>query len=385
MRKVYLDYTSTTPCHHLVIDAMKELWGEKYGNPSSFHSFGREARALLDNSREIIAHAIGAHPSEIIFVSGGTEAINYAIKGISQKIIGEGKNHIITSATEHSAVLETVAYLNNQRFDVTRLRVGEDGLIDLDDLRSAITNKTGLISIMHVNNETGVIHTVEEISSIAKERGIIFFSDSVQSFGKIPVNVSSGADLLSFSAHKIYGPKGIGALFVRRGLDIEKYFHGGGQERGRRAGTESVPLAVGFGRAVELFKESFDDKNKLITRLNEMLLKLLQNKFHYIIINGNRKLSVPHIVNISFDSNKINMDGDALLYNLDLDGIAVTSGSACSTGTLKPSHVLMAMGRNPETARASLRISIGNQTSEEDIIYFVDRLELIVKRIGKQI
>ncbi|MBI5020171.1 MAG: cysteine desulfurase [Ignavibacteriales bacterium] len=386
MSKIYLDFAATTPCDPRVVDAMNEYWNTKFGNPSSIHSYGREARAVLDESREVIASAINAHPSEITFVSGGTEADNSTIKGLATDMMKQGKNHIITSSVEHSAVLESCSYLNNQGFHVTYLPVDKDGFIAPENVRNEITDKTGLISIMHVNNETGIINRIEEISQIAKANKIYLHTDAVQSFGKIPVDVNRlGVDSLSISAHKLYGPKGIGAIYLRRGISIANLIHGGGQERGRRAGTESVPLAVGFAEAVKLFDAEQLRSSQVISSSRNKCEILLRERFPEIIFNSRKDNAVPHILNISFDSSKIEIDGEALLYNFDLAGIALTSGSACGSGAFKPSHVLLAMGRDESTARASLRISIGRSTQEEDIEEFLNRLSEIVDRIGRKI
>ncbi|MBA4313357.1 MAG: cysteine desulfurase NifS [Chlorobiaceae bacterium] len=385
MSKIYLDFAATTPCDPRVVDVMKDYWNRKFGNPSSIHSYGREARAALDESREIISSAINAHPSEIYFVSGGTEADNCALKGLAAEMMKHGKNHIITSAIEHPAILETCSYLEKHGFKVTYLPVDGNGCTDPENIRREITGKTGLISIMHVNNEIGVINPLEEISRITKAQDIIFHTDAVQSFGKIPVDVNQlGVDSLSISAHKIYGPKGIGAVYLRRGASIEKLIHGGGQERGRRAGTESVPLAAGFAEAVKLIAEHKTQSSNLISSLRDKCEILLGERFPQIIINSKRDNAVPHILNFSFDSSKIEIDGEAILYNLDLAGIAVTSGSACGSGTLKPSPVLLAMGKDESTARASIRISFGRITENEEIKEFIERLSEIVSRIGKK-
>ena len=386
MKRVYLDHTATTPLDPSVLEAMKPYFSEKFGNASSIHRFGQEARAALDESRETIATLIGAHGSEIFFVSSGTEADNSALKGVAWKVREEaGKDHIITSKAEHHAVLESCEFLRQIGFGVTYLDVDRYGMVDPKSVRRAITRKTCLISIMHANNEVGTLNPILEIGAIAREHRVLFHSDGVQSFGKVGVNVDGlGVDLLSLSAHKIYGPKGIGALYVRKGVKMERLIHGGGQERGRRAGTENVPLAVGFAKAAELIDGGRESENRRLGELKSRLRAMLQERFPFIVYNGDPTDSLPHILNISFDSNKIEMDGEALLFNLDLAGIAVTSGSACTSGSMEPSHVLLAMGRDPKTAKATIRFSLGRLTIQEDIRYTVEKLEEIVGRIGKR-
>ncbi|MBI4548029.1 MAG: cysteine desulfurase [Ignavibacteriae bacterium] len=385
MRRVYLDHTATTPLDAQVFEAMKPYFSEKYGNASSIHQFGQEARAALDQSRDTIARLLGAQSGEILFVSGGTEADNFALKGVAWKMREEeGKNHIITSKAEHHAVLETCEFLEHNGFDVTYLNVDEYGMVDPADVRKAITPKTAIISIMHANNEVGTINPIEEIGLIGKEHGVVFHSDAVQSFGKLPLAVDQvKADLLSLSAHKIYGPKGIGALYIRKGTKIERFMHGGGQERGRRAGTENVPLAVGFAKAAELMASMGESEQRRLGQLKVKLHAMIEERFPFVIFNGHPTDALPHILNISFDSEKVEIDGEALLFNLDLAGIAVTSGSACTSGSMEPSHVLLAMGRDEKTARATIRFSMGESTTEEDIEYTVGVLEEVVRKIAK--
>ncbi len=383
MRRIYLDNTATTPLDPEAFDAMKPYLTEKFGNPSSIHSFGRETRSAIDESREQIAKLMGAKPGEIFFVSCGTEANNFALKGYSSKMRERGKDHIATSKTEHHSILETCEYLENNGFQISYLNVDEFGMIDPDDVRGSINSRTGLISIMHANNETGTINQVKAISSIARGCGVIFHTDAVQSFGKIPVDVDElGVDMLSISAHKIYGPKGIGVLYIRSGIEVERLIHGGGQERGKRAGTENIAYAVGLAKAAELICGERTSESKRISDLKNQMIKILKEQFPFVLFNGHPIESLPNVVNISFDSRKINIDGEALLMNLDLAGIAVSSGSACTSGSIKPSHVLIAMGRDMETAKASIRFSLGRSTTMEDIEYILDILQNIVKRIG---
>lgn len=382
MGYIYLDFAATTPCDPSVIDAMEPYWNGRFGNPSSIHLPGRQARAAIDLSREEIASSIKAHPSEIYFVSGGTEANNLAIKGAAYDS-SEGKNHIITSRTEHPSVLESCAYLEKRGFTVTYLGVNEKGHVDPAGVRDSIRENTGLISIMHVNNETGVINPIGEVSAAAREKGVLFHTDAVQAFGKIPVDVGKlDVDLLSLSAHKIYGPKGIGAIFIRRGVSVEKAMHGGPQERQRRAGTESVPLAVGFGKAAEIARMNLPRNYDKISTLRTECERMIREFVPAMLINNPRDISVPHILSLTFDSSKVKIDGEALLMNLDLAGIAASGGSACGSGAHKASHVLVAMGRDTESARSTVRLSFGVNTTLGEIKMFAGKLEEITKNIG---
>jgi cysteine desulfurase len=384
MRRVYLDHTATTPLDPRVFEAMKPYFLEKFGNASSIHQFGQEARAALDESRAVIAGLIGAKEGEIYFTGSGTEADNFALKGIAVAMRKRGKSHIITSKAEHHAVLETCEFLEQEGFDVTYLNVDEYGMVEPETVRSAITDKTGLVSIMHANNEVGTINPIAEIAPIARQHRVVFHTDAVQTFSKVPLNVSVlSVDLLSISAHKIYGPKGIGALYIRKGVEIEKFIHGGGQERGRRASTEAVPLAVGFAKAAQLMQETMESEGVRLAVLKDRLRTMLEERFPFLVFNGHPTRSLPHILNVSFDSSKIDVQGDVLLLNLDLAGIAVTSGSACTSGSMKPSHVLLATGRDVKTAQATIRFSMGRSTSLEDIEYTVGALEKILKKVAK--
>ncbi|HUL43195.1 MAG TPA: cysteine desulfurase family protein [Bacteroidota bacterium] len=386
MRRVYLDHTATTPLDPQVFEAMKPYFGEKYGNASSIHRFGQEARAALDGSREVIARQLGASAGEISFVGSGTEADNMALKGVAWHMLREHqKNHIITSCVEHHAVLESCSALEDEGFAVSYIGVNESGRIDPDRVFSEIRPSTGLVSIMHANNEVGTINAVAELGRTLREQGILFHTDAVQSFGKIPIDVQAlSVDLLSLSAHKIYGPKGIGAIFIRKGVALDRLLDGGGQERGRRAGTENVPLAVGFSKAAELMQHHGENEQLRIRGMRDWLLGELRSRFPFLIVNGDPANGLPHLLNISFDCEKICIDGEALLFNLDLAGIAVTSGSACTSGSMTPSHVLLAMGRDPRTAKATIRFSLGRWTQQEDLQYAADSLDEIVNRIGSK-
>ncbi len=386
MKRVYLDHTATTPLDPSVLEAMKPYFAEKFGNASSIHAYGQEAKAALDESRDQIARTLGARGGEVFFVSCGTEADNAALKGAAFHMRrSHGKDHIVTSRIEHHAVLESCRYLEENGFRVTYLSPDGDGMIDPESVTRALTSKTCMVSIMHANNEVGTIAPIPEIARIARDREIVFHSDAVQSYGKIPLDLGevNGA-MLSLSAHKIYGPKGIGALVLPRGISIDRFVHGGGQERGRRAGTENVPLAVGFGAAAVMAQNSREGEAIRLRELREKFRSSLTSRLPAIIINGHPSESLPHIVNVSFDSSRIEIDGEALIFNLDLAGIAVTSGSACTSGSIEPSHVLLAMGRDPATARATVRFSMGKSTSSDDVEFAVEALERIVRRIGKR-
>lgn len=376
-----MDYSATTPLDPRVLEAMSLIFSQHYGNASSVHSFGREARNVLEESREHIASFIGARSDEIFFTSGGTEADNYAIKGVASAGKKKGKNHIIISAIEHHAVLHPAEHLRSEGFKVDLIPVESSGMVDPADIQRAITPETCLISIMHANNEVGTIEPIREISAIAKQHGAVLHSDTVQSVGKIPVNVNElGVDLLSISAHKIYGPKGIGAIYIRKGTKIETLIEGGAQESNRRAGTENVPLAVGFAKAIELC--NVEEETKRLSQLRESLKSKLLRKFDTLIVNGHPDAHLPHILSVSFDSTAMPVDGEALIMGMDLRGVAVTSGSACTSGSLQSSHVLLAMGRDERTARATIRFSLGRLTTEDELTYAVEALEDVLDKMG---
>ncbi|MBI3586778.1 MAG: cysteine desulfurase [Ignavibacteriales bacterium] len=380
MRRIYLDYSATTPLDPRVLEAMSFIFKEQYGNASSVHSFGREARKVLEESRERIASFIGARSDEIFFTSGGTEADNYAIKGVALAGKKKGNNHIIISAIEHHAVLHPAEHLREEGLNVDVVPVDSSGMVDPADIQKAITPETCLISIMHANNEVGTIEPIREISAIAKQHGALLHSDTVQSVGKIPVDVNElGVDLLSISAHKLYGPKGIGAIYIRKGTEIKTLIEGGAQESNRRAGTENVPLAVGFAKAVELC--SIEDEAKRLNQLRETFRVKLFKKFNHLVVNGHPKAHLPHILSVSFDSTAMPVDGEALIMGMDLRGVAVTSGSACTSGSLQPSHVLLAMGRDEKTAKATIRFSLGRLTTEDELNDAVEALEDVLTKM----
>lgn len=384
MRRIYLDHTATTPLDERVFEAMRLYFAETFGNASSVHSFGREAKAALERARETIAQAIGAHSGEVFFTSGGTESDNFALRGAALAGRKKGKKHIITSAAEHHAVLEPCEALKEEGFEVTVLPVDAHGLVTPDQVRDAITTETCIVSIMHANNEVGTIYPIKEIAAVAHERGVLVHTDAVQTLGKIPVNVRElDVDLMTLSAHKLYGPKGIGALYVRRGTEIEPILYGGGQERGKRPGTENVPLAVGFAKAVELAITEMPTEMPRLASLRRHLESRIREEFPAAMINGHPSRHLPHILNMSFDSAKLNLDGDALVMNMDLQGVAVTSGSACTSGSMQPSHVLLAMGRDVKTAKATLRFAFGRSNTMDDIAIVVERLHAVLAQMRR--
>lgn len=376
-KRIYLDYSATTPIKKEVLDEMMPYFSELYGNPSSIHSFGREAKKALDFARDRIAKAIGATSKEIFFTGGGSEADNWAIKGIAYANRQKG-NHIITTKTEHHAVLHVCQYLEKNGFEVTYLDVDEYGIIDLNQLREAITDKTILITIMFVNNEIGTIQPIKEIGKVAKERGIYFHTDAVQALGNVSIDVKElGVDLMNFSSHKIYGPKGVGAIYIKKGVKLHPLIHGGAQERKRRAGTENVSAIVGFGKAVELAVENLDGHIAHLNKLRDKLIKGIQENIDYVKLNGHPTERHPGNVHVCFEF----IEGESLLLSLDMVGIAGSSGSACTSGSLDPSHVLMAIGLTHEIAHGSLRLTVGDFTTEEDIDYVIENLKVIVDRL----
>ncbi|HAV10499.1 MAG TPA: cysteine desulfurase NifS [Dehalococcoidia bacterium] len=377
MKRVYLDYAATTPVHPDVLKAMLPYFTDSFGNPSSIYSYGQEAKGAIENARGRIAGLIGAREDEIVFTSGGTEADNWALLGVLHAQEKRG-DHIITSAIEHHAVLETCEALQKRGYSVTHVPVDEHGLINPDDVRKAITGKTVLISIMYANNEIGTIEPIAEIGKIAKEAGIYFHTDAVQAVGHIPVNVDDlGIDLLSASAHKLYGPKGIGALYIRKGTKIATLIHGGGQERRRRSGTENVPSIVGFGKAAEIAVREMQAELARLTSLRDKLIHGLFNHIERIKLNGHPMRRLPNNVNINVEF----VEGESMLINLDLEGICASTGSACSSSNLEASHVLIALGMHPVDAHGSLRFSLGKWTTEDDIQRVFDVLPKIIGKL----
>lgn len=377
MKRIYMDHSATTPVHPAVLEAMLPYFTEFYGNASSVHSFGREARNAMEEAREKIASFIGAQPSEIVFTSGGTESDNYAIEGVAFENTKRGK-HIITSVIEHHAVLNTCKHLETHGFEVSYVNVDRYGVVDLDHLKSLIRDDTILITIMHANNEIGTIEPIKEIAEIADSRGIIFHTDAVQSIGKIPFNVNDvKVDLLTMSAHKIYGPKGIGALYIRKGTKVEPLIRGGHHERNRRAGTENIPGIVGFGKAIEIAGSDMEQEAKRLWELTERLRIGLQERLDYVYVNSHPTNRIPGILNLSFDY----VEGESIILNLDLKGVAVSTGSACTSGSLEPSHVLTAIGLCAATAQGAVRFSLGRSNTEEDVDYVIEELPPIINRL----
>ncbi|MDY6968574.1 MAG: cysteine desulfurase NifS [Spirochaetota bacterium] len=370
-KKLYLDHAATTPCATEVTSAMIPYFEEVYANPSVSYSLGQRARRAVEGAREEIAESIGAEPDEIIFTSGGTEANNTALKGITNAYKDKG-NHIIISSIEHHSILEPSKFLEKNGFTVSYIPVNGDGIIDPDDIKNAITEKTILISTMHANNEIGTIQPIKEIGGIAKERDIIFHTDAVQSFGHISVNVNVlNLDLLSASAHKVYGPKGVGILYIRKGTKINPLLHGGDQEKMRRASTENVPGIVGFGKAVELANQHLPNEIKRITKLRDRIIKEIQSKIEEVKLNGHPVQRLPNNINLSIK----NIEGESMILNLDMSGIYASTGSACASQTIEPSHVLKAIGLSNELALSSFRLTLGRSTKEEDINYIIDVLQ----------
>jgi len=377
MKRVYFDHSATTPVDKTVAETILEHMTEKFGNASSIHRFGREARKAVDEAREKVAALINAEPNEIFFTSGGTEGDNLALKGIAYANRKKG-NHIITTAIEHHAILHTCEYLEKQGFSVTYLPVDEYGMVKVEDVAKAITDKTILISVMYANNEVGTIQPIAEIGCIAREKGIYFHTDAVQVAGNYPIDVkASKIDLLTLAGHKFHGPKGVGVLYIRRGVRIEEIQHGGGHERNMRAGTENVPGIVGLGKAAELAKNEMQEKIVRISGLRDRIIKEVMEKIPHTKLNGHPTQRMPGNANFSFHF----VEGESLLLNLDLKGIAASSGSACTSGSLDPSHVLLAMGMTHEVAHGSLRITLGRGNTAEEVDYFLELLPEIVQRL----
>lgn len=382
MSLIYLDNAATTPIDPRVTEAMLPWIGENYGNPSSVHEAGRKAKVMLEDTRDIFAAFIGARSSEIYFTSGGTEANNFAIKGSAFYNLGK-KDHIITTTIEHSAVLDTVEYLKTRfGFNVTYLKTNKYGEIDLNELKDSVTDSTFLVSVMHSNNELGVINNISSIADLIKDTGIMLHSDMVQSLGKVKFSIEeTGVNFASFSAHKIYGPKGLGVLYIKKDSPIDKFMHGGKQERDRRGGTENIPAIAGFKKAIELLKAEMDSDIEKASGLRHKLLAELNSQFSdKIIVNSAKQGGVylPNIVNISFDPKTTKIDPDTLLIKLDMKSIAVSSGSACTSGSVQPSHVLKAIGYDDSTARSSIRISFGRFNTEADIESLIKGLKEIL-------
>ncbi|MBN2031273.1 cysteine desulfurase NifS [bacterium] len=377
MKRIYMDYAATTPLDPRVRKAIDPYFDKAFGNPSSIHSFGQETLTAVETARKQVAGLLHAEPSEIVFNSGGTESDNTAIKGVGYALKDKG-THIITSAIEHHAVLRCCEFMASQGFDVTFLPVGREGIVDPSDVKKAIHKDTILISIMHANNEIGTLQPISEIGAIAKEKSILFHTDAVQTFGHIEIDVNRiHVDLLSLSAHKVYGPKGVGALYIKKGTPLIPLLHGGGQEEGRRSSTHNVAGIVGLGKAAEIARMEMAEEGENITFLRDKLLKQIEQQIDDVDLNGHRTQRLPNNINISIK----HVEGEAILMSLDLEGIAASSGSACSSGSTEPSHVLMALGLSPELARGSLRLTLGKYTDEKEVETVADTLQKMVSHL----
>lgn len=378
MKKVvYFDNAATTCVTKNVLDSMMPFYKEKYGNPSSIYSVGREAKEAVDKAREDISKCIGADKNEIFFTSGGSEADNWAIKGIAHTLAKSGKKHIITSKIEHHAVLHTVEALKKEGFEITYLDVDEDGLIAPENLKNAIKEDTAIVSIMYANNEIGTIQDIEKLSEVCKEKGVIFHTDAVQAVGHVKINVKEqGIDLLSLSGHKLHGPKGIGALYIRKGLRLENLIEGGAQENGHRAGTENVAGIVGLSTALKEACEHMDENNEKLIKMRDKLIENLL-KIDRSRLNGHREKRLPGNVNMCFEG----IEGESLLLMLDAKGICASSGSACTSGSLDPSHVLLAIGLRHEIAHGSLRLSLSDINTMEEVDFALETIPPIIERL----
>ena len=377
MKKIYYDHNATTPVHEEVFEAMLPYLKDEWGNPSSIHWAGRGPRKAVDDAREKVCAFLNCSPVELIFTSSGSEGDNLAIKGTAFAKKAKG-NHIITTKVEHPAVLNTCKYLEREGFEVTYLDVDSYGLISPDEIKKAITPKTILITVMHVNNETGVIMPIEEIGNIAEEAGVTFHTDAVQAAGKLKIDVKNlKCDLLTISGHKLYGPKGVGALYVKRGARITPLIHGGHHERNRRGGTENVPGIVGLGKACDIAARDMDKENEHLLNLRARIEKGLMERISHVRLNGHPEKRVANTANISFEF----IEGESLLLNLDMLGVAASSGSACTSGSLEPSHVLTSMGLKPEQSHGSVRFSMGRTSAIEDVDLIIEKMPAIVARL----
>ncbi len=376
-RLIYLDNAATTRTAPEVVEAMLPYFSELYGNPSSVYEFSQKSKEAITGARETIAKCLGAKTGEIYFTAGGSESDNWAMKAAAEAYRGKG-NHIITSKIEHHAVLHTGAWLEKQGFEVTYLDVDENGTVKLEELKKAIRPTTILISIMFANNEIGTIQPVKEIGAIAKEHGIVFHTDAVQAFGQLPIHVDElNIDMLSSSAHKLNGPKGIGFLYIRKGVKIRSFIHGGAQERKRRAGTENVPGIVGYGAAVERAMKTMEERTARERELRDYLIDRVLREIPYTRLNGHRTNRLPNNANFSFQF----IEGESLLIMLDMEGICGSSGSACTSGSLDPSHVLLAIGLPHEIAHGSLRLTLSEETTREELDYVVESIRKIVEKL----
>ncbi|HZK25930.1 MAG TPA: cysteine desulfurase NifS [Thermoclostridium sp.] len=374
---VYVDHAATTYVKPEVFDEMRPYFTEFFGNPSSIYTLGRESKKAIEKARAQIALSLGAYSTEVYFTGSGTEADNWAIKGAAYANKKKGK-HLITSAIEHHAVFEPFEFLKKDGFEVTYLPVDENGIIDPNELTKAIRPDTTLVSIMYANNEIGTVQPIKELAAIAKQKGILFHTDAVQAMGNIDVNVKDlDVDLLSMSAHKFYGPKGVGALYIRKGVRIDSILHGGAQEKNKRPGTENVPGVIGMAAALKLAYDNIEQNNKHLHNLSDKLIDKVIEQIPYVRLNGDRERRLPGNVNFSFNF----IEGESLLLMLDMKGVQASSGSACTSGSLDPSHVLLAIGLSHEIAHGSLRISFGTGNTEEDVDYIVENLVEIVSKL----
>ncbi len=374
---IYLDNAATTKTAPEVVEAMLPYFTEYYGNPSSVYEFAGKSKAAITKSREIIAKALGAADNEIYFTAGGSESDNWALKATAEAYEKKGK-HIITTKIEHHAILHTAEYLEKRGFEITYVGVDENGTVKLDELKKAIRPDTILISVMFANNEIGTIQPIKEIGQIAHEKGILFHTDAVQAFGQIPINVDEcHIDMLSASGHKLNGPKGIGFLYIRKGVKIRSFVHGGAQERKRRAGTENVPGIVGIGKAVERAMATMEERTRHETEVRDYLIDKILKEIPYTRLNGHRTNRLPNNINFSFQF----IEGESLLIMLDMDGICGSSGSACTSGSLDPSHVLLAIGLPHEIAHGSLRLTLSEEITKEDMDYVAESIKKIVERL----
>lgn len=374
---IYLDNAATTKTAPEVVEAMLPYFSDHFGNPSSVYSLAAESKKAVTEAREIIAGALGAKAEEIYFTAGGSEADNWALKGAAECYQNKGK-HIITTKIEHHAVLHTCEWLEKQGFEVTYLNVDENGVVKLEELKKAIRPDTILISVMFANNEIGTLEPIKEIGEIAREKGILFHTDAVQAFGQLPINVDEYyIDMLSSSGHKLNGPKGIGFLYIRKGLKLRSFIHGGAQERKRRAGTENVPGIVGFGKAVERAVSTMEERTKEERKLRDYLIDRVLKEIPYTRLNGHRTNRLPNNANFSFQF----IEGESLLIMLDMEGICGSSGSACTSGSLDPSHVLLAIGLPHEIAHGSLRLTLNEEITREDLDFVVEQLKRIIERL----
>ncbi len=379
MKKVYFDYNATTPIHSDVADYVKPFFYELFGNPSSLHWAGQEVKGFYDKAKEQVAGLIKAAPHEIIFTSCGTESDNHAVKGTAYAMRGKG-NHIITSNVEHPGVLNVCRYLETKGYDVTYLPVDGNGQLQPEDVKRTIRNDTILITIMYANNETGTVLPIKEIGEIAQASGIVFHSDMVQAIGKIDIDIKAlNVDLASFSGHKVYAPKGVGALYVREGLDIDNLIHGGHQEDGRRSGTENMIGITAFGKACEIVKDEIVEENMRIEFLRRKLLEGILKEVEDVSLNGDPAKRLPNTINLTFDY----VESESLLVALDMEGVAVSSGSACSSGSNEPSHVLLAMNIPAELCQSAIRFSLGRDNTEEDVDYALSVIPAAVARLRR--